>query len=140
LPLHNKDEPVNSAYLRIFVITCRVDGHPPLSVNNKLLLYKPVITPIWSYGLELWGCASKSNIAIIQRCQSKILRAIADAPRYVTNAMIHNDLGIPSIQEVIHDRSSKHRAKLQSHLYLLLRSIPQENAIRRLKRRWPADL
>jgi hypothetical protein len=51
-----------------------------LSVNNKLLLYKSIIASIWSYGIELWGCASKSNVAIIQRCQSKILRAIVEAP------------------------------------------------------------
>jgi len=42
----------------------------PLLINNKLLLYKTVIAPIWTYGLELWSCASKSNIAIIQRFQS----------------------------------------------------------------------
>jgi hypothetical protein len=41
----------------------------PLSVNNKLLLYKTVIVPIWSYGIEVWGCASKLNTAIIQRAQ-----------------------------------------------------------------------
>ena len=40
-----------------------------LSINNKLLLYKTVIAPLWTYGLEPWGCASKSNIAIIQRFQ-----------------------------------------------------------------------
>jgi hypothetical protein len=45
-----------------------------------LLIYKVVIKPIWSYGIELWGCASKSNIVIMQRSQSKILRAIANAP------------------------------------------------------------
>jgi hypothetical protein len=32
-----------------------------------------IITPIWTYGIELWGCAYKSNIAVIQRCQYKIL-------------------------------------------------------------------
>jgi hypothetical protein len=37
----------------------------------------------------------KSNTAIIKRAQSKILRAIFDAPWYVTNAMLHNDLVIP---------------------------------------------
>jgi hypothetical protein len=111
-----------------------------LSVNNKLLFYKTVIASIWSYVLELWCCASKSNIAIIQRCQSKTLRAIAAAPWYVTNVMIHNDLGDPPIHEVIHDRSSKHRTKLQSHWNPLLRSLPREYVIRRLKRRWPADL
>ena len=28
--------------------------------------------------------------------------------------MIHSDLGIPTVQDVIHDRSNKHRAKLVS--------------------------
>jgi hypothetical protein len=38
-----------------------------LSIENKLLIYKAVIKPIWSYGIELWGCTSKSNIVIMQR-------------------------------------------------------------------------
>jgi len=25
-----------------------------LSIENKLLIYKAVIKPIWSYGIELW--------------------------------------------------------------------------------------
>jgi len=113
----------------------------PLSINNKLLLYKKVIAPIWTYGLELWGCASKSNIAIIQKFQSKLLRAIVNAPWYVTNAMIHSDLGISTVQDVIHDRSNKHRAKLQSHPNPLLQPLLRvTNIPRRLKRRWPADL
>ena len=64
-----------------------------------------IITPIWTYGIESWGCACKSNIAVIHRCQSKILRAIVDAPWHVTNDMIHKDFGIPNVHEVIHDRS-----------------------------------
>ena len=43
------------------------------------------------------------------------LRAIVDAPRFVNNAMIHEDLGIPAVQEVIHARSTKHRIKLETH-------------------------
>jgi hypothetical protein len=27
-----------------------------LSVHNKLTLYKQVIRPVWSYGIQLWGC------------------------------------------------------------------------------------
>jgi hypothetical protein len=60
----------------------------------KVLNYKTIIIPIWMYGLELWDCASKSNISIIQRSQSKILRMIVDAPGYVSNATLHADLGI----------------------------------------------
>jgi hypothetical protein len=55
-----------------------------LAVENKILIYKAIIIPIWAYGLELWGCASKSNISIIQRNQSKILRMIVDAPHFRT--------------------------------------------------------
>ena len=86
-----------------------------LSVDNKLLLYKSVITPIWTYVLEFWGCACNSSIAIIQRCESKILTATVDVPRYVTNYMIVTDLGIPTVHDVIHGRSIKHRIKLESH-------------------------
>jgi hypothetical protein len=63
-------------------------GTSHLSVDNELLLYKSIITPIWTHGFELWSRACKSNIAVIQRCQSKILRAIVDAPWYVINDMI----------------------------------------------------
>jgi hypothetical protein len=50
------------------------------SIENKLLIYKAVIKRIWSYAIELWGCGSESNIVIMQRSQSKILGAIANAP------------------------------------------------------------
>ena len=65
-----------------------------LSLENKLLLYKVIIKPIWTYGIELWGCSSKSSVTIIQRFQSKTLRLIADAPRYVSNQTLHADLSI----------------------------------------------
>ena len=54
--------------------------------------------------------------------------------------MIHEDLGIPTVQEVIHARSVKHRIKLETHSNPLLHPIPRDNVVRRLKRSWPADL
>jgi hypothetical protein len=111
-----------------------------LSIDNKLLLYKSIITPIWTYGIEIWVGASKSNIAVIQGCQYNILRALVDAPWYVTNDMIHKDLGIPTVQEVIHEKSIKHRTKLASYSKPLLQPLPRDDVIRRLKRWWPADL
>jgi hypothetical protein len=35
-----------------------------LSVHNKLLLYKQVLKPIWTYGIRLWGCAATQNTDI----------------------------------------------------------------------------
>jgi hypothetical protein len=48
--------------------------HSPLSLLSKTLIYKVVLRPVWTYAIELWGCASSSNIEILQRYQSKILR------------------------------------------------------------------
>jgi hypothetical protein len=83
-----------------------------LAIENKLLIYKTIIIPIWTYGLELWGYASKSSISIIQRSQSKIFRLIVDAPWYVSNGTLHADLGISYINEVIHQKCNKHHTGL----------------------------
>jgi hypothetical protein len=44
-----------------------------LSLYNKLLLYQQVLRPVWTYGVQLWGC-EKSNINIIQQYQNKVLK------------------------------------------------------------------
>jgi hypothetical protein len=49
--------------------------HSPLSLENIIIIYKTVLKSVWLYGIELWGCASNSNIEIIQRYQSKLLKA-----------------------------------------------------------------
>jgi hypothetical protein len=111
-----------------------------LSIANKLLIYKTIIIPIWTYGLELWGCASKSNLAIIQRAQSKIIRMIANAPWYVSNDTLHKDFGLPYVHDTIRQRSIRHHNKLQRHNNPLLKPLLTPEGRRRLKRKWPADL
>jgi hypothetical protein len=54
-----------------------------LSTSNKLLIYKTIFKPIWTYGIQLWGTASTSNIDILELFQSKALRMIVDAPWHV---------------------------------------------------------
>ena len=54
-----------------------------LSTQNKITLYKTVIKPVWTYGIQLWGTASNSNIEILQRFQSKMLRSLLNASWYV---------------------------------------------------------
>ena len=76
----------------------------PLLLENKLFLYKTIIKPIWIYGIEIWGCASKSSKAILQKTQSTTLRMMTDAPRYVTNLTLHDDHKIAFVRDVITDR------------------------------------
>lgn len=98
----------------------------PLSLENKVLVYKVAIKPIWTYGIELWGCASNSSIAILQRCQSQILRTMADALWYISNFTLHSDLGIPFIKDVLQERSAKHYDRIEVHHNALLQPLLEQ--------------
>jgi hypothetical protein len=127
-------------YLKSKEINWLIGKKSHLSIQNKLLIYKAVIKPTWSYGIELWGYASKSNTVIMQRSQSIILRAIANAPWYVKNHTLRTDFNIPYVIDVIHGRINKHRNKLGAHPNPLLEPLLQPINTRRLKRCWPLDL
>jgi hypothetical protein len=115
-------------------------GKSPLSTESKLLIYKTTIKPIWTYGTEIWGCAGKSSQAILQKAQSKILRMVTDAPRYVSNLTLHEDLKIPYVREVISEKYAKHHRKLETHPNPLLRPLLDIGQPRRLQRTQPVDL
>jgi hypothetical protein len=59
-----------------------------LSTSNKLLIYKTMLKPTWTYGMQLWGTTSTSNIEILECFQLKALRMIVDAPSYVSDTVI----------------------------------------------------
>jgi hypothetical protein len=112
----------------------------PASLESKVLLYKTIIKPIWTYGIKLWGCASKSHIAKMQRSQSKILRMITNAPWYVTNQTLHDDLKVPFIKNVIQEKSTNHHDKLGNHSNPILQPLLEQQQRRGLKKLWSADL
>lgn len=106
-----------------------------LSLENKLLLYKCILKPIWTYGLQLWGSASNSNIEKIQRFQSKVLRMVTNAPWYVTNETLHHDLQLRTIKEEIRNKSDKYQQKLNNHVNsLAINLLDNSEDLSRLKR------
>jgi hypothetical protein len=111
-----------------------------MNEKRSILVYKVVIKPIWTYGIELWGCASKTNSDIMQRLQSKILRAMTNAPWYVSDDILYNDFGFPIISDVIKERSNKHHNRLETHTNPLMLPLLEEPNFIRLKRRLLIDL
>jgi hypothetical protein len=111
-----------------------------LSTNNKLLIYKAILKPIWTYGIQLWGTTSNSNIEILERFQSKVLRLIVDAPWYVSNSIIRNDLRIPTVKEEISRFSSHYDVRISVHPTELIALLIETPIHRRLRRYWPHDL
>jgi hypothetical protein len=87
----------------------------------RILIYKVILKPIWIYGFQLWGTTSNSNITILERFQSKVLRLIVDAPWYVSNSVIRKDLRIPAVKEEISRFSSLY---VFASVYTPMNSLP----------------
>ena len=115
-----------------------IERKSKLSLENKLLIYKTILKPIWTYGIPLWGTASNSNIEILQRFQNKVLRSIVNAPRYVPNTLLHTDLQIQTVKAEITNFRTKYQEKLITHPNELTPALLEEP--RRLKRFKPTEL
>jgi hypothetical protein len=66
-------------------------------LGRSTLLYKAVLKPIWTYGIQPWGTASNSNTEILQRFQSKTLRSILNSPWYISKHRIHADVQMNAV-------------------------------------------
>ena len=115
-----------------------------LSLSNKLIIYKSIIRPVWTYGIQLWGTAKPSNTKSLQAFQSICLRVITSSPWYFTNNNLHKDLKIPSLNQLAKLYYSKFHNNLKSHSNPLIKQLSSNslpgNIRRRLKRQWPRDL
>ncbi|KAI5745999.1 hypothetical protein M8J76_016194 [Diaphorina citri] len=123
------------------------DWYGPLVVSatycppRQLLVYKTILKPIWTYGIQLWGTASKSNTEIIQRFQNKVLRVITNAPWYTRNSEVHDYLNIPLVEDEIKKFSSKYQDRLQGYFnHLAINLLDNSETVRRLKRQHILDL
>jgi hypothetical protein len=74
-------------------------------MENKLLIYKAILKPNWTYGVQLWGSASNSNIEILESLQSKVLRIVTDTPWYVLNAAIKCELQVLLVRQEVQNYS-----------------------------------
>jgi len=87
-----------------------------LSIRNKLTLCKQILKPVWTCGLQLWGCTKQSNTDIIQRFQNKVLKSIVDAPWYIRNADLHRDLQMEMVTNEIGKFAKKHEESFLHHV------------------------
>jgi hypothetical protein len=114
---------------------------PLFRIQNKLLIYKAILEPIWTYGIQLWGSTSSSTIDILERFQSEVLRIITDAPWYVPNAVITRDLQVPTVRQDVRTYSVTYRQRITDHPNRLASSLHQGTRYtRRLTRYYSEDL
>jgi hypothetical protein len=96
---------------------------------------------VWTYGIQLWGCAAQSTIAVIQRFQNKVLRDIVNAPWYIRNTDLHRDLNMEMVTAAIRRFARKHEARLHQHVNVeAIQLLDNSALVRRLKRTKPFEL
>jgi hypothetical protein len=58
--------------LKLKNMYCLMNKKSKLAVQNKLTIYKIILKPVWTYGVELWGCKKPSNSKILQTYQPNL--------------------------------------------------------------------
>lgn len=111
-----------------------------LNLASRIMIYKSIIMPIWTYGIELWGVASKSNIAKMESSQCQALRSICNAPWYVRNDVLRRDLQVVKVSDYITTRSRRYLNRLIGHNNHLIADLPDAMIQRRLRRHHVTDL
>lgn len=112
-----------------------------LSIHNKIILYKHILMPIWTYGIQLWGCTKRSNVKIIQQFQNKVLRDAVNAPWYIRNDDLHRDLKMELVTTIIQKFAEAHEHRLHRHVNVeAIQLLDNTDIVRRLKRTKPFEL
>jgi hypothetical protein len=129
--IKNKRDEINLRFRNLLWLLGR---QSVLSLTNKMRVYCGIIKPIWTYGIQLWSTASKSNTLRVQRAQNNILRVISSAPWYARNSEIHDYLEVPTVSEEARRYSAKYKDRLTAHPNPLSAKLLEPNPIKRLKR------
>jgi hypothetical protein len=129
--IKNKRDEMNHRFRNLLWLLGRQSA---LSLTNKLKVYCSIIKPIWTYGIQLWSSASKTNILYLQRAQNNILRVLSSAPWYARNSEIHEYLEIPTILEEAKRYTANYKDRLVTHPNPLSQMLLKPNPMKRLKR------
>jgi hypothetical protein len=133
-----KREKLDLRYKKMYWLIGR---NSSLSLHNKLLIYKQILKPVWTYGIELWGCTKPSNIDIIQRFQNKVLRNMVNVPWYIRNNDLHRDLLVDAVTSKIQRFAQKHEGRLHHHENVeAIQPLDNMGIVHRLQRKKPFEL
>uniref|UniRef100_A0A0A9WAW8 Putative RNA-directed DNA polymerase from transposon X-element n=1 Tax=Lygus hesperus TaxID=30085 RepID=A0A0A9WAW8_LYGHE len=115
---------------------------PHVSLQNRIIMYKVLIRPIWTYTAEIWGTCSKSEFKRLEQQQNNMLqRHIVQTPPFVRNETIYNDLNIESPQEYLVKHSTSFHLRNEGHFNPLVTESFQIPTSRRLiKPRYLCDI
>ena len=103
-----KQEELDIRYKKMYWL---IGKNASLSLHNKLLFYKQILKPIWTYDIQIWGCTKQRNIDIIQRFQNKVIRNMVNALWNIRNNDHDRDLQVNVVSSEIQRFAQKHEGR-----------------------------
>lgn len=131
---------LNQGYARLGQLYPLINKNTPLKRECTLLLYKSLLRSLVTFACPIWSATSATNIKKIQTFQNKILRMAVNAPWFVRNQQIHDELGIDTIEQFIKKSTKKFLNNMKECSSVQYHQLGRRNIHRRLKRRLPQDL
>ena len=87
-----------------------IERKSQLNVENKHLLYKSILKPVWTYMEYNYGAWQ-----VIPTSKFSNVFCIVDAPWFVLNFVIQRDLHMSCVKEKIKKHSVKYGDRLSAH-------------------------
>lgn len=115
----------------------------PAPVRAKLLIYTSFLRPLLRYAALCWNSAAKSHVSRLGVLQNKALRTIIDAPWFLRNSRIHEDLGVKPLVTHLHHlaEAAWRRASTSNHpIVRHLIELDPDRPPPRIRVRRPADV
>lgn len=94
-----------------------------MSIENKLKIVKAVVIPTITYGGEIWSLAKETDRNKLQTEINTVLRWIVDAPWYISNEQLRNELKIETLDNIIHKRRENLIAVMEVHKNSLIQDV-----------------
>lgn len=131
---------LNQCYSRLGQLYSLMNRKSSLKTKCTLLLYKSLIRPIITYACCNWCTTSKTNYKKIQTLQNKVLRIAVNAPWFVRNTQLHNELKIPTINQTVKKLTKNFLNNLNNCDSAVYHELGHKGIHTRLKRKLPQDV
>lgn len=117
-----------------------INHRSSLRIECTLLLYKSLIRSLITYVCPVWSNTSKTNKNKLQVLQNEIFRIATNAPWFVGNDQLREELTIADIETFIKKCTKAFIKKMQHCEIIIELNIGQKNLHTCLKRKLPIDI
>jgi hypothetical protein len=125
---------LTQGYARLAKLYPIINRRSTLKPKCTVMIYKTIIRPLVMYASSVWGLSiSRNKIKKIQVFQNKVLRIAVNAPWFIRNKHLHEELGVQSVIEFIKKSSQGFINSIDQVPGAITFNIGQVSVNRRLK-------